>query len=212
MPWCDKKVCFSHFASLGQIVEDSATDGTKFFFSLPVSQNPKLTVVPHSATGDFCFREAIRRGYKRIYMIGIEADYVAAIPESRGLTEDEWRAYGSGMLDDLPDSYRTTIRVITETPKRNPNYFFEGYQRAGDHYTLALAAGHLRGWDSCARLAQAHGIDVINLSPISAIPHFPKKNMRSLWTKMRLRRQIRWQAASLTERLRGPLLPISDFS
>lgn len=51
--WCDKKVCFSHFASLGQIVEDSATDGTKFFFSLPVSQNPKLTVVPHSATGDF---------------------------------------------------------------------------------------------------------------------------------------------------------------
>ena len=71
----------------------------------------------HVTTGSFSARLAIHEGYKNIILLGIDENYVNFIKESK-LKED------------------ITLE-ITETPKNNPNYFFEDYQQTGDLYQIA---------------------------------------------------------------------------
>lgn len=65
-------------------------------------------------TGSHSIRWAAYLGYKDIYILGIDAKYQEFIPESEKIAKIQLR--------------------VKETPKYNPNYFFDDYQRAGDVY------------------------------------------------------------------------------
>ncbi|MBW2000851.1 MAG: glycosyltransferase, partial [Deltaproteobacteria bacterium] len=93
---CDIKVVFYHQKNLKAIIEDPDIPVRKYFLPLRVSDNEKLEIIPHSSTGDFCVRKAIELGYKRIFIIGIETDYIEQIRESRQLTPEEIEQIGLG--------------------------------------------------------------------------------------------------------------------
>jgi hypothetical protein len=81
------------------------------------SQPSKLTTGSHSV------RFAAHLGYKEICLLGIDLRYVETIPEAEQVGEIALR--------------------IRETPKHNPNYFFDGYQQAGDRYNIPNPKSHL---------------------------------------------------------------------
>jgi hypothetical protein len=74
------------------------------------SQPTKIT------TGSYAVRYAIYRGYDRIGLIGIDLHYVEQIPEA--------------------EQREGLQLVVTRTPERNPNYFFDDYQQAGDRFQV----------------------------------------------------------------------------
>jgi len=183
--WCDMKVVHSHRQELKRIAEDPSVALEKLYVSLPLSSAPRLECVPHSSTGDFCFRKAIELGYRNIYFIGVEGNYVEEIPESRPLTDSEYKSLGfsaafekfsEGMADrDAAESlFKKYLRIITETPDRNPNYFFDHYQRKGDVYSLPRTHTHISGWEKAAKLARDSGVVAFNMSMTSNIQDFPK--------------------------------------
>lgn len=67
-------------------------------------------------TGAFATRFCAWMGHSRLALMGIDLKYVEILPEAEA-TE------GVGL-------------VMKETPKENPNYFFAGYQQAGDKYNI----------------------------------------------------------------------------
>jgi hypothetical protein len=74
------------------------------------SQASKLTTGSHSV------RFAAHLGYQEVCLLGIDLRYVETIPEAEQVGEIALR--------------------IRDTPKHNPNYFFDGYQQAGDRYNI----------------------------------------------------------------------------
>ena len=183
--WCDAKVVHSHKSALKQLIEDPHVSTEAFYFSLPISSHPRFHQVSHCSTGDFCFRKAIELRYRNIYLIGIEGDYVEEIAESRALTDAEYDQLGYGDLLPLfkhlsPDPreafrlFRDYLRIIDRTPAHNPNYFFEGYQRAGDVFSLPRSGTHRNAWRKSAEFADKHGVNVVNLSETSKIAQFRK--------------------------------------
>lgn len=185
--WCDAKVVHSHKAEFQQLIADPAISTGAFYFSLPISQHPRFHHIPHCSTGDFCFRKAVELGYRNIYLIGIEGDYVEELPESRPLTDLEYETLGySGLFplfeNVLPtkqesfDLFRQTLRIIERTPAHNPNYFFDDYQRAGDIYSLPRAFTHRNAWRKSAEFAAQHGVNIVNLSEDSKIEQFRKSS------------------------------------
>lgn len=67
-------------------------------------------------TGAYALRFMAYKGYSQVALMGIDLKYVERLPESEATT-------GVGL-------------IMTETPKENPNYFFDDYQRAGDRYNI----------------------------------------------------------------------------
>ncbi|MCG8440285.1 MAG: FkbM family methyltransferase [Caulobacterales bacterium] len=169
----DSKVVHSHREALKRIIEDQNINTRKFYFSRPLSSHARFELIPHGSTGDFCFKKAIELGYREIYLIGIEGSYVEEIAESRPLTEDEFTAHGFGELN-LGSKLRNML-IVTKTPRHNPNYFFDDYQRSGDVYSLPQSGIHRRKWDRAAsELVELNGCSVFNLSEHSKIEGFPK--------------------------------------
>lgn len=73
-------------------------------------------------TGSHAVRYAIHLGYTKLYLIGIDCNYVELIEGAR---------------------HRDGIALeIEHTPERNPNYFFDDYQRSGDRYNEPNPAAH----------------------------------------------------------------------
>ena len=76
--------------------------------------------------------------YRDLHLFGFDCDYVELIPEC---AENE-----DGTL------------TITETPKNNPNYFFDDYQREGDTYNKPNGTSvHKKSWEELSYI-----IDFIN--------------------------------------------------
>lgn len=67
-------------------------------------------------TGAFATRFGAFMGHSRLALMGIDLKYVEILPEAE-------KTEGVGL-------------VIKQTPKSNPNYFFDGYQQAGDKYNI----------------------------------------------------------------------------
>jgi len=67
-------------------------------------------------TGAYAVRFMAYKGYANIALMGIDLKYIERLPESEETS-------GVGL-------------VMRETPKENPNYFFDDYQRAGDRYNI----------------------------------------------------------------------------
>lgn len=86
--------------------------GIKVITSTPFS-GPHLSEI---TTGAFALRYGAYLGYQDIAILGVDLKYVEIIPEAQ---------HAGGVK-----------LVITETPKHNPNYFFDDYQQAGDKYNI----------------------------------------------------------------------------
>lgn len=69
-------------------------------------------------TGSWAIRWMVHEGAGTIASIGIDANYVEVIPAAKVV---------EGSKIELE---------IAATPTQNPNYFFEGYQQAGDKYNI----------------------------------------------------------------------------
>jgi FkbM family methyltransferase len=175
----DSKVVFSHQQELAKTIEDPDVSTQRFYFSWPVSEHPRFELIDHCSTGDFCFRKSLELGYREIYLIGIEGHYVEEILESRPLSEEEYEQLGFDQLG-LLDAHKETLRIITKTPADNPNYFFYGYQQAGDVYSLPQSTKHRDRWKDAAEFADAYGVNVINLSASARIMEFPKSTLANV--------------------------------
>lgn len=108
-------------------------------------------------------------GYGRLALLGIDCNYVEEVKGSK-------RAGG-------------IVLEMTETPKENPNYFFEGYQAAGDKYNIPNPSPdlHVQSWRAVAPLLKERGIKVWNCSPISRVDAFPFREFDEMERDRRLR-------------------------
>lgn len=132
---------------------------------------------PHITTGSFSARFAMFLGYKKIYLFGIDCNYVNIIKESQKVGD---------------------ILEIKESIKDNPNYFFCEYQKKGDKYNLPNhnksyichcrsckgktfdgANLHYNSWkilhDDCVNRFK-NGYKIYNCSTISKLDMFELKN------------------------------------
>lgn len=98
-------------------------------------------------------------GYKKIVLVGTDCNYVEFLPEAR--------MNSSGQL------------VIVETPKENPNYWFNDYQQKGDIYNVPRTdIYHLPGWIGLSKKAEQNNIDIVNCSPRSSLECFRKGDLK----------------------------------
>ena len=116
--------------------------------STPLLDPPAITTGSHAALW------AAAMGYRKIVIAGVDGRYVEIVPgaERRG-----------GMA----------LEIVRES--ENPNYFFDGYQRAGDRFNIPNPRPnvHLGAWnDAAVKLAEA-GTEIYNASPKSAVGFFP---------------------------------------
>ena len=168
----DRKVVFHHREKFAQLLEDPTVSTKRFFLSCKVSDSDRLEVIPHSSTGSFALKKAIELGYQEIYLIGMDGAYVEEIKESRPLTDEEIEKMGFSVLNLT--KAESKLRIITNTPDYNPNYFFDDYQQAGDVYSLPQAHTHINNWQKVAQEAKSAGVQIYNLSRISRITAFKK--------------------------------------
>lgn len=95
-------------------------------------------------TGSDCVQLALMMGYKQIYIIGVD-----------GYTE---------MIDQSKLTNNHTL-VITETPKDNPNYWFNTYQEKDDEYNIPNAERwHIPGWNYTKKVCDVLKVPIKNLS------------------------------------------------
>lgn len=67
---------------------------------------------------------------------------------------------------------------IRETPKKNPNYWFNSYQEKGEIYSIPDATTtHLDGWKFLKQAADYHQVKIINCSLESKITYFNKEKL-----------------------------------
>ncbi len=176
---CDSKVVYSHRQNLKALIEDSDVTTRKFFFPLELSKSERLQLVPHSSTGDFCFKKAIDLGYNEIYLIGVEGSYVEEILESRPLNKSEIKEFNQN--SGISVARLQNIRSIKNTPNHAENYFFSWYQAKGDVYSLPFSGRHRDLWGAAAEFARVSSVSVINLSDRSLISHFDKIPFESVF-------------------------------
>ncbi|MEH6587179.1 MAG: FkbM family methyltransferase [Halioglobus sp.] len=127
-------------------------DSTVFFLEdlqeqVELFKNDKIT------TGSYSALIGAYLGYREIYLLGIDLDYVEKLPEAK--------ADGRAL-------------EINETPKENPNYFFDDYQIAGDRYNPPNRHPnmHLRSWRMISEILRRLPVDVVNLNRKSALKDF----------------------------------------
>lgn len=100
-------------------------------------------------------------GYEKIILLGVDCNYTEII--------DEARPYGDGKL------------MITKTPEKNPNYWFDDYQQKGDRYNLPRGQQfHKPTWEACARVGEKLGVEMINCSPLSTLDCFPIEKLEDV--------------------------------
>lgn len=92
-------------------------------FGVELTESPAFrTAWPNLlTTGAYSLRYAAELGYKELILLGIDLEY-QALPEA---------AEAGGLR-----------LVVTETPKENPNYFFDDYQQEGDEFHIPNPDSH----------------------------------------------------------------------
>ncbi len=109
---------------------------------------PGITTGSHSALW------AAHMGYRNIYILGVDCNYASIVE-------------GAVQRDGL--------ELEIEEEKHNPNYFFEGYQRKGDKYSLPELTKdlHLESWRHAKVVLDANHVKVVNLNARSRLDVFP---------------------------------------
>jgi FkbM family methyltransferase len=143
----------------------------KIFWYSQAKDASRLFSTTSVTTGSWAIRWMAHLGYKRIGLIGIDAQYVELLPEAQPVDSE------SGL----------ELR-IKNTPAWNPNYFFDSYQRAGDKYNVPNNPDVLRATGqhvhiqslarayTDARLAD-NELEVWDCSPSSDHQIFPKTSI-----------------------------------
>jgi len=105
-------------------------------------------------TGSFAALLGAMLGYKHIYLLGIDLNYVQQIPEAK--------------------SVKGHVLEITETPAKNPNYFFDDYQRKGDRFNVPDSKPdlHYQSWVMVKERLERFGVHVLNCNPNSRLDIF----------------------------------------
>jgi hypothetical protein len=111
--------------------------------------------MPTWCSGSAAYIFSIFLGYNDISLFGIDCNYVEFLPETK----------------KMPDG----TLMITKTPDKNPNYFFDDYQRAGDNYNIPNGKRvHYQSWkDSMFMTA---GITVLGRRNIKVINYNREEN------------------------------------
>jgi hypothetical protein len=99
-------------------------------------------------TGSHTLIWALTLGYRSIFLLGADSNYVEVVPGAEFVEE-------------------TVLEIAREAD--NPNYFFDDYQQLGDRYNLPNIGGetHLRSWRVAAGVAAEFDAQVYNLSNVS---------------------------------------------
>jgi len=159
-----------------EVSEDSRVTLLSSFLDLlhPVLQVSKISAFKQT-TGALATRFAIQNGETNLMLLGIDCNFVEVIKEA---------TRGSG------------YELIVQAPiKSNPNYFFSGYQAAGDKYQVPnppIHSGnlHLQSFVCLHNDIAASGIDAsICVGSASSLLHkhniFPYGNF---WSSIKARR------------------------
>ena len=100
---------------------------------------------------------AVCLGYKKIILLGVDCNYVEFV--------------------DGSEKDGAALRM-KETPEKNPNYWFDDYQQAGDEYNVPRGEEfHLPTWNMFAYRAAHADIEIINCSPITTLRCFQRKTL-----------------------------------
>ncbi len=160
----DIVVTNSHKESFKKLIHDPNMPIKNYFFRLEFQsqlQHQKCHFVDgpqfeqRITTGTLACRTAICLGYKKLFLLGIDVNYVEILPEAVVLDEKQ------------------TLKM-KKTPEHNPNYFFEGYQQEGDIYNLPRGNDvHYAAWNNLAESVKDTDIEIINCNPKSNIKLFP---------------------------------------
>jgi hypothetical protein len=167
----DTLVGKSHAQEIKRLIENADKYGIKLFLlkgelitSLRLEKNIERVVnfdilkeafpalnVPSVTTGSHTAAWAAFLGYREIYMLGIDNNYVEVVDGAK-------RVKGH-MLQ------------MAETPKENPNYFFNDYHRKGDHYFVPNPnrAIHLESWREVAACLKDTEVRLINANLLSKV-------------------------------------------
>jgi hypothetical protein len=134
-------------------------------------------------TGSHTLIWALTLGFRRIYLLGADSNYVEVVP-------------GAEFVND------TVLHIVREAD--NPNYFFDDYQQPGDRYNLPNIGGetHLRSWRVAAAVAAEMGAEVYNLSPTSRGDAFDFADLSDVLSGNRLHVRAR-EVRRLRPRLRA---------
>lgn len=121
---------------------DALRQGYRLFRAMPVT------------TGSHATLWAAALGYKHIYLMGVDCNYVEQIG---GVERKEG-----------------TVLQVADEIAHNPNYFFDGYQRKGDRYNVPNPepALHLNSWRAAGTVLDAEGIAVVNANLQSKVDAF----------------------------------------
>lgn len=113
----------------------------------------QLLTAPTLSTGSHTAAWAAALGYKEIFLLGIDCNYVEIV---------DGAARGKG----------TELEIVEEKP--NPNYFFDGYQRKGDKYNIPNPSReiHLESWREVSRLVEHTPAVILNANLLSKVDAF----------------------------------------
>ena len=116
-------------------------------------------------TGSFATLFAAMLGYKKLFLLGIDLVFIEQIAESKHVNGH--------------------ILKITKTPKHNPNYFFDDYQRKGDLYNIPNSTPnlHYKSWKLAGTRLEKFGVDVLNCSSVSTLDLFDYINPTTIERK-----------------------------
>ena len=131
--------------------------GAKYGIEDKTDSSAFLTEYPTKVTtGSYALRYGIHLGYKKILLLGIDCRYVEVVS-------------GSEIVGELK-------MVMKNTPKSNPNYFFDDYQKAGDSFQIPnpeVHGGnlHLQAFEAIAHDMQVYvpNVKIINCNKQSEL-------------------------------------------
>ncbi|MEQ8700860.1 MAG: FkbM family methyltransferase [Bauldia litoralis] len=109
---------------------------------------------PTISTGSHTAAWAVHLGYERVYLMGIDCDYVEMVPGA---------VRGQGIELE-----------IAEPIGDNPNYFFADYQQPGDKYNVPNPGRnvHLISWRELAWLLRSRSASILNANLRSKVDAF----------------------------------------
>src|SRR5690606_19530563 len=174
----DTVVMESHRDEIYRLIQDRAVNGIrKFFLRESILEHyPDLALVPEVfflervaksnsllaldkiTTGSFSLLFGLMLGYRNIYLMGVDLNYVEKLPEAR----EQGR-----------------ILEIAEDLEENPNYCFSGYQRKGDKYNPPNRHPnlHVRSWENIKNVLGTFPARICNLNSESALKCFEFGNV-----------------------------------
>jgi FkbM family methyltransferase len=119
-----------------------------------IQSGSELLSAPTITTGSHTAAWAAYFGYKEIYLLGVDCNYVELIDGVR-------RGQGTEL-------------ILESAPENNPNYFFNDYQQPGDHYNIPNPDRdiHLESWREVAERLQNTDIKVLNSNLLSKVDAF----------------------------------------